>query len=295
MAAAPADYSGNGNVTLLGRLDSQPPNPYYGDNTSTGTLYNGIWGYSVGSREYALQGNSFGLHIIDVTDPAAPFQVQFIDMSGGVLPPKGRVWRDVDIHQDPDLLQDLRVHRGTGGRQFLDRRSCPICREPRRMASTPIRFRRRASPIAAARTTGTPSSSTTACSFMNTANNGSTFGCQIFDLLQNAFDPPIIASWSGSGHDCHDSYARTNVSWAGGKTCCTWRTATRPVTASSTSPNVRTNGTTTMLGRDGTGLGHLFAQQLAERRLALPVCVRRVQRPRHRRLRRLQSRPARCR
>ena len=88
-------------MTLLGRLDSQPPDPYYGDNTSTGTLYNGIWGYAAGSREYALQSNSFGLHIIDVTDPAVPFRVQFIDMSGGVSPPKGRIWRDADIHQDP--------------------------------------------------------------------------------------------------------------------------------------------------------------------------------------------------
>jgi len=88
-------------VTLLGRLDSQPPNPYYGDNSSTGTLYNGIWGYAVGAREYALQANSFGLHIIDVTNPAAPFRVQYINMSGGVLPPNGRIWRDVDINLDP--------------------------------------------------------------------------------------------------------------------------------------------------------------------------------------------------
>ena len=64
LAPAPAAYNGNGNVTLLGHLDSQPPNPYYGDNSSTGTRYNGIWGYAVGSREYALQSNSFGLHII---------------------------------------------------------------------------------------------------------------------------------------------------------------------------------------------------------------------------------------
>ncbi len=100
-AAAPAGYTGNGNVTKLGRLDVQPPSPYYGDNSSTGTLYNGIWGYATGTREYALQCNSFGLHIIDVTDPAAGFQVQYIDMSGGVSPPKGRIWRDVDIHEDP--------------------------------------------------------------------------------------------------------------------------------------------------------------------------------------------------
>ena len=101
LAAAPADYTGNGNVRLLGRLDTQPPSPYYGDNSSSGTLYNGIWGYATGAREYALQCNSFGLHIIDVTDPAAPFQVQFIDMSGAAIPPNGRIWRDVDIHRDP--------------------------------------------------------------------------------------------------------------------------------------------------------------------------------------------------
>jgi hypothetical protein len=87
LAPAAAAYTGNGNVTLLGHLDSQPPNPYYGDNSTTGTLYNGIWAYAVGSREYALQSNSFGLHIIDVTDPSAPFQVQFINMSGGASPP----------------------------------------------------------------------------------------------------------------------------------------------------------------------------------------------------------------
>ena len=78
---AAASYTGNGNVTLLGQINVQPPNPYYGDNSSTGTLYNGIWGYATGSREYALQCNSFGLHIIDVTTPAAPFRVQYIDMS----------------------------------------------------------------------------------------------------------------------------------------------------------------------------------------------------------------------
>ena len=68
LAAVPADYTGNGNVTLLGQLNPQPPSPYYGDNSTTGQLYNGMWGYAAGAREYALQSNSFGLHIIDVTD-----------------------------------------------------------------------------------------------------------------------------------------------------------------------------------------------------------------------------------
>src|SRR6185436_9127179 len=56
---------------------------------------------SVGAREYALQANSFGLHIIDVTNPTAPFRVQYIDMSGGTNPPKGRIWRDVQTNRDP--------------------------------------------------------------------------------------------------------------------------------------------------------------------------------------------------
>jgi hypothetical protein len=42
LAAVPPDYTGNGNVTKLGQINPQPPNPYYGDNSSTGQLYNGI-------------------------------------------------------------------------------------------------------------------------------------------------------------------------------------------------------------------------------------------------------------
>jgi len=70
LAPAPASYAGGGNVVLLGRVDPQPPNPCYSDNTSTGQLYSGIWGHAVGTREYALQTHSTGLHILDVTDPA---------------------------------------------------------------------------------------------------------------------------------------------------------------------------------------------------------------------------------
>ena len=84
--------------------------------------------------------------------------------------------------------------------------------------------------------------------FMNSANNGTTLGCQIFDLLQNPFDPPIIASWSGSGHDCHDSFARLNVPGSGGKDLLYvadgYATSYRVIDIS----NVRTNGTTTLLG-----------------------------------------------
>jgi choice-of-anchor B domain-containing protein len=215
-AAVPADYTGNGNVTKLGQLNPQPPSPYYGDNSSTGQLYNGMWGYAAGSREYALQSNSFGLHIIDVTDPAAPFRVQYIDMSGGVSPPKGRIWRDADIHRDPVSGKTYAyVGAQSNGDLWIVDLSYLSDAAPQGVDSNPI-------PPAGIADRGRTNYGHTVfvndgLLFMNTANNASTLGCQIFDLLQNPFDPPVIASWSGSGHDCHDSVARNNVPGSGGK------------------------------------------------------------------------------
>jgi choice-of-anchor B domain-containing protein len=216
LAAVPADYAGNGNVTKLGQINPQPPNPYYGDNSSTGQLYNGIWGYAAGAREYALQSNSYGLHIIDVTNPAAPFRVQYIDMSGGVSPPKGRIWRDADIYRDP-LSGKTYAYVGaqSNGNLWIVDLSYLSDSAPQGVDSNPI-------PAAGIVDRGRTNYGHTVfvnngLLFMNTANNGSTLGCQIFDLLQNPFNPPIIASWSGSGHDCHDIVARTNVPGSGGK------------------------------------------------------------------------------
>ena len=124
--------------------------------------------------------------------------------------------------------------------------------------------------------------------FLNSANNGTTLGCQIFDLLQNPFDPPLIASWSGSGHDCHDSFARANVPGSGGKDLLYVGGRLRHRIASSTSPTCASSGTHHARRRVGPGVGHLRPQQLAGRRLALSLRVRGIQRPRHRRLRRLQ-------
>ena len=85
--------------------------------------------------------------------------------------------------------------------------------------------------------------------FMSSANNGTTLGCQTFDLLQNPFDPPIIASWSGSGHDCHDSYARANVPGSGGKDLLYeaegYATRYRVIDIT----NVRSSGTTALFRR----------------------------------------------
>jgi choice-of-anchor B domain-containing protein len=218
MAAAPAVYTGNGNVVLLGKIDVQPPNPYYGDNSSTGTLYNGIWGYAEGLREYALQASSFGLNIIDVTNPASPFRVQFIDMSGAVSPPKGRIWRDVDIYKASNGATYAYVGAQAGGNFWVvDLSYLSTSSIPDGVDSNPI-------PPAGIADRGRTNYGHTVfinrdlgLLFLNSANNGSTLGCQIFDLIANPFDPPLIASWSGSGHDCHDSYARANAPGSGGK------------------------------------------------------------------------------
>ena len=253
-AAAPASYTGDGNVTKLGQLDSQPPSPYYSDNTSTGTLYNGIWGYAAGTREYALQCNSFGLHILDVTDPAAPYQVQYIDMSGGVSPPKGRIWRDVDTHQDPVSGKTYAyVAAQSSGNFWVVDLSYLSDSTPDGVDSNPI------PPAGIADRGRTNYGHTVSINdgllFLNTANSGSTLGCQIFDLLADPFDPPLIASWSGSGHDCHDSFARTNVPGSGGKDLLFvgdgYATRYRVVDIS----NARSSGTTSLLAESAAVSG----------------------------------------
>ena len=220
LAPAAAAYTGNGNVTFLGRINPQPPSPYYGDNSSTGTLYNGIWGYAVGNREYALQANSFGLHIIDVTNPTAPFRVQYIDMSGGVTPPKGRIWRDVQTNYDPTSGITYAYVAGQSNANFwvVDLSYLSGTTTPNGVDSNPIPANRIAD-------RGRTNYGHTVfvndqrdLLFLNTANNGSTLGCQIFDLFANPFDPPLLAgSWSGTGHDCHDNFSRADVPGTGGK------------------------------------------------------------------------------
>jgi choice-of-anchor B domain-containing protein len=255
-AAVPANYTGNGNVTKLGQINVQPPSTYYGDNTSTGTLYNGIWGYAIGSREYALQCNSFGLHVIDVTDPAAAFRVQYIDMSGGVSPPKGRIWRDVDIHEDPVSGKTYAyVGAQAGGNFWVVDLSYLSGLAAHGVDSNPI-------PPAGIADRGRTNYGHTVfvndgmgLLFLNSANSGSTLGCQILDLLQNPFDPPVIASWSGSGRDCHDSYARANVPGSGGKDLLYaadgYSTRYRVIDIT----NVRTSGTTSLLSESAAVSG----------------------------------------
>jgi choice-of-anchor B domain-containing protein len=229
-APVKAGYTGNGNVTRLGTINVDPPSPYYGDNTSTGQLYSGLWGYDVGSREYALQCNSNGLHVIDITNPASAFRVQFIPMAGG------RIWRDVQLHEDlPSGKTYAYVGAQSSGNLWVVDLSYLSGTTAHGVDSNPI-------PPAGYVDRGRTNYGHTVAVhegllFMNAAGSN---GCQIFDLLADPWNPPLVASWSGSGRDCHDSYARDDVLYSGDG----YSRSYRLVDIS----NVRTTGSTSLIG-----------------------------------------------
>lgn len=65
LLAAQADTA-----TLLGRwYDPTLQGSAAYDNT-----YNEVWGLAVNGREYGVIGSTFGTHLIDITDPTAPFE-----------------------------------------------------------------------------------------------------------------------------------------------------------------------------------------------------------------------------
>ncbi|CAN5420637.1 hypothetical protein BH10BAC1_BH10BAC1_15180 [soil metagenome] len=71
-----AQYSSQ-NISLLGHWwnPAQPPEPSYG------IKYNSVWGWvdtADSNREYAILGSGLGTHIIDVSNPSSPIEVDFV-------------------------------------------------------------------------------------------------------------------------------------------------------------------------------------------------------------------------
>ncbi len=141
-------------------------------------------------------------------DPATAYRVQFISMAGGT------VWRDIDIHEDlPSGKTYAYVGAQSGGNLWVIDLSYLSGAAAHGVDSDPIPG---SGYVDRGRTNyGHTITINDGLLFMNTA--GSTLGCQIFDLEADPWNPPIIASWSGSQKDCHDSFARVNVPGSGGK------------------------------------------------------------------------------
>ncbi|MCB0502461.1 MAG: choice-of-anchor B family protein [Bacteroidetes bacterium] len=70
-------------ATLLGTWH----NPELVPSNIADNIYNEIWGYANGDKEYAIIGSTAGTHFIDVTDPSQPTEVQFVPgkAQGGVI------------------------------------------------------------------------------------------------------------------------------------------------------------------------------------------------------------------
>ena len=71
-----AQYSSQ-NIFFVGQWynPAQPPEPTYG------IKYNSVWGWvdtADSNREYAILGSGLGTHIIDISNPTAPIEVDFV-------------------------------------------------------------------------------------------------------------------------------------------------------------------------------------------------------------------------
>ena len=82
----PKVYEGDGNLQRLGSIKTR-------STSINSNIFNGIWGLTKGGREYALMCSTWGLEIIDITNPGSPFRVQAVQMSGGLY------WRDAATHE----------------------------------------------------------------------------------------------------------------------------------------------------------------------------------------------------
>jgi len=181
----PANYEGNGAVKYINRWNGFSANFY--------SIYNGIWGYSKGQREYALQCTGTGLYILDVTDSDSSIEeVQFISMLGGEW------WRDVDIHNDYAYIGSQGYPEPNGNFWVINLAQLsgdgPNPSNP--IPDSDIADRGRTE-------YGHTLSITNGLLFLNTAGMNN-LGCEIFDIDLDPFNPVYLNSWSG---ECHDSFA----------------------------------------------------------------------------------------
>lgn len=226
------NYQGNGNLNFLGR--------FWARESKADNIYVGIWGATIGSREYALLTSSWGLDIIDVTNPSDMFGVQSIPMSGGFL------WRDAVTHTDAAsgkvyayvAAQDLDNKKASNLFAIdLSRLSGDI-NDPNGEDSNPIpsgangfvdlgesgkqaycydqltSFTLSSSSVSNLfylimhKGLGHTINAAGGFLFLNSANQKK--GCRVYDL-SNPMSPNFIFSHDGNGRQCHDSVIVENV------------------------------------------------------------------------------------
>jgi len=184
-----ADYEGNGIVTKLAWRDYDP-------SVNSNDLYNGIWGYATGTREYALHTSHKGLNIFDVTDAEGDniFLVQTIPMAGG------RIWRDVAVTEDHYAY--VAAQGGNNPDFFAIDLSELSGSAPHGEGSNPISQNKI---INHGYTNwGHTINAWNGLVFINSAY--STRGCAILDVRDDPMNPKEVARYPDG--DCHDSFAQ---------------------------------------------------------------------------------------
>jgi len=199
---AGSSYSGDGNIVRLGRSN------IFGDGDDDNRVYyNGIWGYSIGVREYALQCHGYGLNILDVTDPSNIFRVQFIPMGGG------GIWRDVATHVDRSRNHAFAYVGAQGSQGDGITPSLYVIDLSTLSGDGPHSVDE--NPTAALNLGSTPGFVHTinvdrGLLFLNTQNAQE--GCRVYDILANPKSPRFLFNTGGSqGRDCHDSFVMKNA------------------------------------------------------------------------------------
>lgn len=178
----PANYVDNGIVKFLAKKKVSFAN--------FNQIYNGIWGYTTGIREYALQCNHKGLNILDVTDNDM-VKIQTIRMSGG------NIWRDVATH---DNYAYVAAQGDINSNAWVINLSQLSSSEPQYQNSKPITQEN-------IKKFGYKDWGRT----VNVWNgllflNDSLRGCKIFELRDDPMNPKEIIT---TGDGCHDSYVKT--------------------------------------------------------------------------------------
>jgi len=187
-APASANYSNNGVVQFLARSNFSPP--------GRGELYNGIWGYQTGSREYALQCNSVGLNILDVTTNSI-VKLQTIPMTGGTI------WRDVATHSNYAYV----ASQGGNGDAWVINLSELSSSGPQDADSNPISSDNIQIIGNSNVNWGHTLNVWNGLLFLNGACGFGKCGCKIFDLTDDPMDPKYLTTYTKG--DCHDSYVQT--------------------------------------------------------------------------------------
>lgn len=90
------------NLNLLGQLS-------YNEELSD------IWGYAANNKEYALVGLYSGLSIVDVTDPANPIEVEYLNLPGS------SAWWDIKVWGNRAYV----INEGSGGMAIVDLSNLP--------------------------------------------------------------------------------------------------------------------------------------------------------------------------